>query len=86
MPSGCYFVQQPEPQHPSRSAFTPPVGHSSTQHTHVQLLHSHLPVSQQPQQSHDGQLAFPPMMAAGTSPSAAQRIRLFMEKSFAWKH
>jgi hypothetical protein len=81
--------QHPEPQHPSRSAFTPAVGHSSTQQTQVQALHSHLSVSQQPQQSHVSQPAFWLLMVAGTKgtkASAATRIRLFMGKSFASEH
>jgi hypothetical protein len=63
--------------------------HSSTQQSQVQLLHSQLPVSQQPQQSHWSQPAFWPLMVAGTKgtkASAAMRIRLFMEKSFALEH
>jgi len=76
----CYLLQHPEPQHPSRSAFRPAVGHSSTQQTQVQFLHSQLPVSQQPQQSHLSQPAFWPLMVAGTKANAAMRIRLFMGK------
>jgi hypothetical protein len=72
--------QQPEPQHPACSTFTPAVGHSSTQQTQVQALHSHLSVSQQPQQSHVSQPAFWLLMVAGTKASAARRIRLFMGK------
>jgi hypothetical protein len=78
--------QHPEPQHPSRSAFTPAVGHSSTQQTQVQVLHSQLPVSQQPQHSHLSQPAFWPLMVAGKKASAARRIRLFMGKSFALEY
>jgi hypothetical protein len=76
-----YLPQHPEPQHPARSAFTPAVGHSSTQQTQVQCLHSQLPVSQQPQHSHWSQPAFWPLMVAGTKASAAKRIRLFMGKT-----
>jgi hypothetical protein len=81
--------QHPEPQHPACSALRIAVGHSSTQQTQVQLVHSQLPVSQQPQQSHLSQPAFWPLMVAGTKgtkASAAMRIRLFMEKSFALEH
>jgi hypothetical protein len=56
--------------------------HSSTQQTQVQFLHSQLPVSQQPQQSHLSQPAFWPLMVAGRKAIAAMRIRLFMGKSF----
>lgn len=78
-----YFPQQPEPQHPSGSACTPAVGHSSTQQAQVQLVHSHPPVSQHPQHSHVPQPPFWPLMVAGTKASAIRRIRLFMEKPFA---
>ena len=81
MPSSGYLPQHPEPQHPSRSAFTPAVGHSSTQQTQVQVLHSQTPVSQQPQHAHFSQPVFwLPMEAGteGTKASAASRIRLFM--------
>lgn len=80
-PSGCYLPQQPEPQHPACSAFTPAGRHSSTQQTQVQLVHSHRPVSQQPQQSHLAQPTFRLLLVAGTKgtrASAAKRIRLFM--------
>jgi len=77
----CYLLQHPEPQLPSCSACTPAVGHSSSQQTQVQLMHSHLPVSQQPQQSHALQPARWPLRVAGTmdtKASAAMRNRLFM--------
>jgi hypothetical protein len=77
----CYVPQHPEPQHPSCSAFTPAVGHSSSQQTQVQLVHSQLPVSQQPQQSHVSQPARWLLRVAGTKgtkASAARRNRLFM--------
>jgi hypothetical protein len=82
----CYLPQHPEPQHPSRSALRPAVGHSSTQQSQVQALHLQLPVSQQPQQSHLSQPAFWPLMVAGTKgmkASAVKRMKLFMVKTFA---
>jgi hypothetical protein len=78
--------QHPEPQHSSRSAFRPAVGHSSTQQSQVQALHLQLPVSQQPQQSHLSQPAFWLLMVAGTKgmkASAVKRMKLFMVKTFA---
>ena len=81
LPVGCYLLQHPEPQHPACSAFRPAVGHSSTQQTQVQFVHTQLPVSQQPQQSHLPQPAFWLLVVAGTKgtrASAAKRIRLFM--------
>ena len=80
--AGCYLVQQPEPQQPTRSASAPLVGHSATQHSQVQRAHVQVPVSQQLQQSHFGQPpACVPVVAgkAGTRPSIAQTNRLFME-------
>jgi len=79
----CYLPQHPEPQHPSCSAVTPAVGHSPPQQTQMQLVHSQLPVSQQPQQSHVSQPARWLLRVAGTKgtkASAARRIRLFMGK------
>jgi hypothetical protein len=70
-----YAPQQPEPQQLSRSAFRPAVGHSSTQHSQVHVVHVQVPVSQQLQQSHFGQPACGAPStgaAAGTSPTAAQ--------------
>ena len=78
-----YDAQQPEPQHAGCSAFTPAVGHSSTQHAQVHFAHLQVPVSQQPQQSHFGQPTFRlPSIAdtKGTRPSVAQSKKLFMEK------
>lgn len=83
-----YAPQQPEPQQLSRSAFAPAVGHSSTQHSQVHVVHSQVPVSQQPQHSHFGQPIFGlPSMAGtrGTRPSAAHRTKLFMRKPFCMK-
>ena len=81
MPVGCYLLQHPEPQQPACSAFTLAGRHSSTQQTQVQLVHSQLPVSQHPQQSHFPQPTFRLLSVAGTKgtrASAAKRIRLFM--------
>jgi len=81
LPVGAYLLQHPEPQHPACSAFTAAGRHSSTQQTQVQLVHSHFPVSQQPQQSHFAQPTFRLLLVAGTKgtrASAAKRIRLFM--------
>jgi hypothetical protein len=52
-------------------AFTPAVGHSSTQHSQVHSVHVHVPVSQQLQQSHFGQPTVWLPSMAGTRPSAA---------------
>jgi len=72
-------VPQPAPQHAESAALRPPVGHSPTQQSQLQLAHAHVPVSQQPQHAHFGQ---PPPTAGmkGTRPSAAQSKRLFMEE------
>jgi hypothetical protein len=81
------LVQHPEPQQPCRSAFRPAESQPSTQQAQVQLLHSHPPVSQQPQQSHFGQPPSRLTIAAGTKgtkASADQRIRLFMENPLHW--
>ena len=78
--------QQPELQQAARSAFTPAVGHSSTQHSQPHSVHVQVPVSQQVQQSHFGQPTVGLPSMAGTKavrPSAAQRKRLFMGKPFA---
>ena len=56
----------------------------STQHSQVQALHLHVPVSQQPQQSHLGQPALFTLTAAapkGTTARVAQRSRLFIAES-----
>ena len=56
----------------------------STQHSQVHALHSHSPVSQQPQQSQSGQPALLTLTAAapnGTTARAAQRNRLFIVES-----
>ena len=74
--AGCYLLQQPEPQHPACSAFRPAVGHSSTQQSQVQLVHTQLPVSQHPQQPVSKLLLV--AGTKGTRASAAKRIRLFM--------
>jgi len=76
------LLQHPEPQQPFCSAFTPAVGHSPPQQTQVQLVHSQLPVSQQPQQSHVSQPARWLKVAGtkGTKASAAKSNRLFMER------
>ena len=89
---GDYFPQQPEPpqpepQHSSAPAFTPAAGHSSTQHSQVQLVHLQTPVSQQPQHSHFGQPAVGPAVMAETEaarPSAAQSRKPFMGKPLAF--
>ena len=80
LPIGRYLLQHSEPQHPFCSAFTSAVGHSSTQQTQVQRVHSQRSVSQQPQQSHDPQPAFRLLVVGtkGTRASTAKRIRLFM--------
>ena len=81
LPVGWCYLQHPEPQHPACSALRTAVGHSSTQQTQVQVAHTQLPVSQQPQQSHFPQPAFWLLVVTGTKgtrASAAKRIRLFM--------
>jgi hypothetical protein len=65
---------------PTRTTSVKPPAAVPPRQTQVQLVHSQLPVSQQPQQSHLSQPAFWPLMVAGTKANAAMRIRLFMGK------
>lgn len=57
--------------------------HSPTQHSQPHFVQSQVPLSQQPQHSHFGQLANLLPSMAGTKaarPSAAQMKKLFMER------